>query len=102
MGVAAGLLPAVVVECVTGAGQRWPVDTVLVQAHADLADTLVAVYHRVRPDRAASIVGRHADLVLDLLARPMLPTDRRQLEAIAVGALAQAGRSAFHAADLVP
>ncbi len=46
-------------------------------------------------------VARQADVVFELLDRPMDPAHRRQVEAVAVGLYAQAGMLAFNLNDRI-
>ncbi|MGH8884455.1 MAG: hypothetical protein ACRDYX_04645, partial [Egibacteraceae bacterium] len=75
------------------------VDARLVADHEDVADALAVLYRTKRPDALVDQVMLHADVLDRLLDRPMADSDRRRLEAVAVGQCAQAGLLAFMSTD---
>ncbi|MGH8931330.1 MAG: hypothetical protein ACRDZO_12075, partial [Egibacteraceae bacterium] len=97
-GLGAALFPGAAVERITLYGDR-AVDTHLIAAHEDLADTLASLHRVTRPDVLLGQVAGHADTLYALLDRPMGPADRRRLNVVAVESHVQAGMLAFQTRD---
>ncbi len=97
-GIAAALVPLDAFERIREAAAH-PVDSKLIAAHEDLADTLASLHWTTRHDVLAGQVAHHADILTDLLDRPIVGTNRQRLEAVTAGSCAQAGMLAWHLSD---
>ncbi|MGH8900527.1 MAG: hypothetical protein ACRDYA_02335 [Egibacteraceae bacterium] len=99
-GVAGVFMPLDTIErLVVAASRDARVDASLVAAHESFADGLACLYRASRCDWLAEPVARHANTVRELLRKPLSSSDRRRLEAIAVGSCAHAGLLAFQVGD---
>lgn len=95
-GFAAAFLPGEALDRVTD--DRWfGVDATLVAAHERLSAELAAKYRHGNPRILLPLVSAYADDVLGLLNQPMADAHRARLDAVVVGAHAQAGMTAFNA-----
>ncbi len=97
-GIAAALVPLDAFERIREAAAH-PVDSKLIAAHEDLADTLASLHWTTGHDVLAGQVVHHADILTRLLDRPIVGADRQRLEAVTASSCAQAGMLAWHLND---
>ncbi len=77
------------------------VDSKLIAAHEDLADTLASLHFTARPDVLLGLVAKQADMATRLLDQSPSTAMRRRVERVAVGLCTQAGSLTFLSGDRV-